>query len=236
MIRRHFEFRSTIATVLGEDPVHIEVGCAAMIRARQSLERYIARDPFFRDTFEPYKPDSLEQVILRMADAAGDAGVGPMAAVAGAIAWAGVDAMCEAGATFAVIDNGGDIALISDRDIRIGLHAGSAKISDKCAFIIPPQDRVLGCCTSSATVGPSISLGIADAVTVFSPDVALADAWATRVCNEITPSDQHVLELPDPAKVTGIFVVAGECIMKWGVLPRMVRARVDERIITAGGI
>ena len=82
------------------------------------LEAHIARDPFFLSTFDPYTPDSNEQIILRMAHATRKAGVGPMAAVAGAIAWAGVEAMVDAGAVFGVIDNGGDIALLSDRPVR----------------------------------------------------------------------------------------------------------------------
>ena len=88
-----------------------------MIAARQVLEAYIARDPFFQATFSPYTADSDEPG--HHADVLplhGKPGVGPMAAVAGAIAWAGIEAMQESGAVFGVIDNGGDIALISQPD------------------------------------------------------------------------------------------------------------------------
>ena len=64
-----------------------------MIGARQELERYISRDPFFKTTFEPYVPDSSDLTVTRMAKATAHAGVGPMAAVAGTIALAGVEAM-----------------------------------------------------------------------------------------------------------------------------------------------
>src|SRR5512136_2601262 len=170
MIREPFHFRETFATILADDPVHVAAAKAGMMAARQVLEAYIARDPFFASTFDPYDPDSDELVITRMTDAARRAGVGPMAAVAGTIALAGVEAMQEAGASFGVIDNGGDIALVSDRMVRVGVHAGEAALSNRIAFVVPPQDRVLGICTSSATVGPSISFGIADAVTIFSQD------------------------------------------------------------------
>ena len=234
MIRAPFVFRETIATILAEMPEHIEVAKTGMLAARQVLEAYIARDPFFQSTFEPYVPDSEELIILRMTQATQKAGVGPMAAVAGAIAWAGVEAMVDAGAAFGVIDNGGDIALISDREVRVGVHAGEAVLSNRIAFVIPAQEKILGICTSSATVGPSISFGCADAVTIFSQDVALADAWATSVCNQIRPDDQTVLDCVNPDEVSGIFAIMGETVVKWGDLPPLVSALVDEQLISAG--
>jgi hypothetical protein len=234
MIRAPFIFRETIATILADTPEHISAAKSGMIKARQVLEAYIACDPFFLSTFDPYLPDTDEQIILRMTRATQKAGVGPMAAVAGAIAWAGVEAMKEAGAVFGVIDNGGDIALVCDRPVRIGVHAGDAVLSNRIAFVIPPQEKILGICTSSATVGPSISFGYADAVTVFSCDVALADAWATAVCNQIRPDDQQVLELINPDEVSGVFAIIGETLVKWGVLPPLVSAVVDEQLISAG--
>ena len=234
MIREPFRFRQTFATILADDRKHIAAAKEGMILARQVLEAYSARDPFFQVTFDPYTPDSDEVVIRRMAGAAGRAGVGPMAAVAGAIAWTGVEAMAGAGAAFGVIDNGGDIALISDRPVRVGVHAAGARLSNRIAFVVPPQESILGICTSSASVGPSVSFGTADAVTVFSSDVALADAWATSVCNQIRPDDQSVLERINAAEVSGIFAIIGETLVKWGNLPPLVPAHVDEQLISAG--
>jgi len=234
MIREPFRFRETIATILADDPEHVAAAKEGMIQARQVLEAYIARDPFFQVTFDPYKPDSDKMIIKRMADATRKAGVGPMAAVAGAIAWAGVEAMVDAGAVFGVIDNGGDIALTSDRPIRVGVHAGEALLSNRIAFVVPPQNTILGICTSSATVGPSISFGMADAVTIFSNDVALADAWATSVCNQIRPEDKSVLGQINPSEVSGVFAIMGEVVVKWGTLPPLVSAMVDEQLISAG--
>jgi ApbE superfamily uncharacterized protein (UPF0280 family) len=234
MIREPFHFRETFATILADDPAHAAAAKAGMMTARQVLEGYIVRDPFFAATFDPYDPDSDELVITRMADAARKAGVGPMAAVAGTIAWAGIEAMQDAGASFGVIDNGGDIALLADRPVRVGVHAGSAALSNRVAFIVPPQSSILGICTSSATVGPSISFGMADAVTIFSRDVALSDAWATAVCNEIRPHDRSVLERVDPSEISGIFAIMGDLTVRWGELPPLVPAVVDEQLISAG--
>jgi uncharacterized protein len=234
MIREPFRFRETFATILADEPEHVAAAKHGMLTARQALEAYIARDPFFLSTFDPYTPDSDERIIVRMAGASRKARVGPMAAVAGAIAWAGVEAMMDAGAVFGVIDNGGDIALVSDRSIRVGVHAGEAVLSNRIAFVVPPQEKILGICTSSATVGPSISFGIADAVTIFSHDVALADAWATSVCNQIRPDDQTILDELNPDEVTGVFAIMGDSMVKWGHLPPLVSAVVDEQLISAG--
>ncbi|WP_214041560.1 UPF0280 family protein [Methanoculleus sp.] len=234
MIREHFEFRQTIATILADEPRHIEAAKSGMMAARQEVERQIARDPYFAATLEPYTPETPERTPDRMARAAAEAGVGPMAAVAGAIARAGVEAMVEAGAAFGLVDNGGDIALVSDREVRIGVYAGTSPLSRHIAFLLPPQKEILGICTSSATVGPSISFGTADAVTVFSPDVAAADAWATAICNWITADDTSVLDALSGTSVRGVLAVIGDAVIRWGDLPPVVRARVDERLITAG--
>ena len=234
MIRHHFELRETIATIVADEQTFIEAAEKGIIEARQAVERCIAKDPYFAATFEPYRPDSDAPVVVRMADAAEKAGVGPMAAVAGAIAWSGLEAMQERGAEFGIIDNGGDIALISDREVLIGVHAGNSPLSNRVAFALPPSGRVLGVCTSSATVGPSISLGIADAVTVFSPDVALSDAWATAICNEIRPDDMTVFTRLSPDEVRGVFVVINENTVTWGDTPPLVRAKFSSERITAG--
>jgi ApbE superfamily uncharacterized protein (UPF0280 family) len=234
MIREHFQFRETIATILADDPAHVAAAKEGIMAARQELEAYIARDPFFAITFDPCMPEEGGRVVTRMADAARRAGVGPMAAVAGTIAWSGIEAMEGAGARFGVIDNGGDIALIADRELRVGLHAGGSPLSDRFAFLIPPGGGIRGICTSSATVGPSISLGVADAVTVFSPDVASADAWATAICNEIRPGDHRILERLDGAAITAVVAILGEEIVRWGHPPALVPAKVDPDIITRG--
>ena len=99
---------------------------------------------------------------------------------------------------------------------------------------MPSQDSVLGIGTSSATVGPSVSFGIADAVTVFSRNVSLADAWATSICNRIRPDDRMVLEDVNSKEVDAIFAVLGDTVIHWGGLPPLVDAVVDEQLISAG--
>ena len=234
MIREPFRYRETFAAILADSPVHVAAAKEGMMSARLVIEAYIARDPFFASTFFPYEPDTNDPLICHMAETAANAGVGPMATVAGAIAAAGVDAMIRAGASFGVIDNGGDIALVSDREVTVGVHAGTAPVSDRIAFVIPPHKEPFGICTSSATVGPSISFGIADAVTIFAQDPLTADAWATAVCNELHTDDRRILDSIPPVKVQGVYAIMGEMIIQWGTVPPVVPARVDEHLITAG--
>lgn len=233
MIRAHFQFKETITTILAEEEAWIDVAKEAMITARQELERYIARDPFFKMTLEPYTPEG-PSIIERMAAAAAGAGVGPMAAVAGTIAAIGVQAMAMNGATFGVIDNGGDIALITDRPLRVGVYAGASPLSGKVAFVVPPQPAVYGICTSSATVGPSLSFGVADAVTVFAADPSVADAWATALCNQLRPGESTAFDCFPESGVDGAVAILGDEVQRWGVVPPMVSAMVDENLITAG--
>jgi len=141
----------------------------------------------------------------------------------------------ESGAAFGLIDNGGDIVLFSDRDVRVGIYAGSAPSSGKNAFIIPPQKEILGICTSSATVGPSVSFGIADSVTCFSRDPAKADAWATGLCNILTPETFDVaMELVAGSAVFAVYAVIGDWIGRWGDLPKIAAAEVSYDLITKG--
>lgn len=234
MIRAHFQFKETITTILAEEQAWIDVAKEAMITARQDLERYIARDRFFQMTLEPFTPDKGPFIAERMAVAARGAGVGPMAAVAGTIAAIGVEAMARAGALFGVIDNGGDIALITDRPLRVGVYAGASSLSGKVAFVVPPQPAIYGICTSSATVGPSLSFGVADAVTVFSADPSVADAWATALCNQLRPGETTAFDRLPGSGVDGAVAILGDEVQRFGSVPPMVGAVVDENLITAG--
>ena len=49
--------------------------------------------------------------------------MGPRAGLAGSIAWAALEAMKVAGASFGVCDNGGDIAFLLDESITLGLYS-----------------------------------------------------------------------------------------------------------------
>lgn len=234
MIREHFEFRETITTILADDASHVAAAKAGMIAGRSDLESYLRLDPFFGTSYSPVPVrKDAPLIVQRMAAAAAEAGVGPMAAVAASIAWAGVEEMVAAGASFGLIDNGGDIVFVSDRPVRIGLYAGTAPVSGKYAFVLPPSSGIRGVCTSSATVGPSVSFGVADAVVVFSRNPSKADAWATGLCNVLRPGDAELV-MPEGASVDAVYAVAGTWTASWGDVPEMVPASVRYDQITKG--
>ena len=77
----------------------------------------------------------------------------------------------------------------------------------------------LGICTSSGTVGHSLSLGLADSVTVLSSSVALADAVATRLGNEIKKAEDldHALAIAKGLSgIIGVVIVMGSRLGAWG--------------------
>jgi ApbE superfamily uncharacterized protein (UPF0280 family) len=180
-MREHFQLKETIVTIVADKESHISKAKESIRLNRKVLERFIAFDPFFRSTLEPYDcPENAPEVVKRMIVAGNSMGIGPMSAVAGTIAAMAVESMVDAGATFAIVDNGGDIALINDRPVIIGVYAGTSPVKD-LGFRVTVHDHITGICTSSGTVGPSISFGMADAAIVFSDDVSLADAAATAL-------------------------------------------------------
>lgn len=235
MIREHFEFRETITTILADSPEFVQEAKKGLIEAREELEDYIFQDPFFQTTYEPLSvSNNAPLVVKRMSEASIEANVGPMASVAATIAWSGIEKMQEAGAEFGLIDNGGDIVLFSNRNVNVGIYAGNAESSGKYAFVIPPQKEILSVCTSSATVGASVSFGSADAVVCFSRNPSKADAWATSLCNVINPENFESVNVSQ--SIFGIYAVIGNWIGKRGSLFKIVPADVDSNLITKGEV
>lgn len=231
-----YQIRETIITVAADEAYH-PVCLDAIHRARGELEAFIAHDPYFRSTLEPYEcPSGAPEVVRRMCVATEKVGVGPMAAVAGTIASLAVEAMTGAGATYALVDNGGDIALVNDEPVLVGIYAGESPIKG-LALEVPAREKLLGICTSSATVGPSISFGNSDAALIVAADVSLADAAATALGNRI--ADEASLEtafdfLRDVPEVSGALGIIGDRMATYGKLPKIVRAKVDYEKITKG--
>ena len=82
------------------------------------------------------------------------------------------------------------VYLRSEAPRTIAVLAGESTFSGRIGIALPPSPEGLGVCTSAGTVGPSLSLGHADAAVVVAPDAALADAVATALGNRVrTPDD-----------------------------------------------
>jgi ApbE superfamily uncharacterized protein (UPF0280 family) len=196
-----------------------DVAISVVKEKRARLEEYIQRHPLFLHSLKPLAVEEDEADIVRMMAAAGQtAGVGPMAAVAGAIAELVGKELLKYSPEV-IIENGGDIFLKIDKKRAIGIFAGQSVLSGRIALEIKPGMTPAGICTSSGTVGPSLSLGLADAVVVYSRSAALADAAATAVCNMVKSEDDisNALELGRKIEgVRGLLIITGEKMGAWG--------------------
>lgn len=126
-----------------------------------------------------------------------------MASVAGAIAeFVGKDLL---GFTDnLIIENGGDIFLQSKKSLSIGIFAGESALSYKVKIIVKPEETPFGICTSSATVGPSLSFGKVDAVCVLSKSAILADAAASAIGNGVKSKNDIKKALDYGMKIPGV--------------------------------
>ena len=157
-----------------------------VLQYRLQIEEYIVKHPEFYATLVPMPMDYLAPPVVRdMLQAAEAAGVGPMAAVAGSIAAFVGKKLLSEGVAEIIVENGGDIFLQRHRECTIAIFAGQSVLSNKVGVLVAPGQMPCGICTSSGTVGPSLSLGKADSVTVVAESAALADAAATCLGNEV---------------------------------------------------
>ncbi|MFP3982718.1 MAG: UPF0280 family protein [Desulfurivibrionaceae bacterium] len=192
-----------------------------VIQYRSQLENYIARNPLFLTALEPLPWDRLAPPIVKdMLAAADKAGVGPMAAVAGAISgFVGRDLLADEGCSEIIVENGGDIYLKRSRSSCVNIYAGTSVLSNRIGIKIAREGMPIGICTSSGTIGHSLSLGQADSVTVLAPDISLADAAATRIGNEIRRVGDLEKGLSLGKSIpglTGVVIVMDENLGAWG--------------------
>lgn len=157
-----------------------------VLQFRLQLEEYIAENPTFLTRLSPMAMDNLAPaIVVDMLTAARKAEVGPMAAVAGSMAYFVGKSLEREGVREIIVENGGDIYLHRKKECTIAIYAGESPHSYKVGLRIFPEQMPCGICTSSGTIGHSLSLGKADSVTVLADSVALADAVATRLGNEV---------------------------------------------------
>ncbi|MCX7766010.1 MAG: UPF0280 family protein [Candidatus Sumerlaeia bacterium] len=202
------------------------------IRAQQDLKRqalqcvkkfraqiidYIQRHPEFKTSLVPVEVEKdAAEIVQAMASAGKLANVGPMAAVAGAIAEF-VGRRLIRYSSEIIVENGGDIFICSAQQRQVAIYAGDSPLSLKLGIRLFPAPQGVGVCTSSATIGPSLSLGKADAVVIIARSATLADAVATAVGNLVTlpatiePALNFALSIPE---VHGALIILGD---KFGV-------------------
>jgi ApbE superfamily uncharacterized protein (UPF0280 family) len=191
----------------------------ALRAVRGDLEGYLAEDPEFERALTPRPvPAEAPAIVREMAEAARRAGVGPMAAVAGAVA-EHVGRALLAETRQVIVENGGDIFLYTTRPRVAALFAGSSPLTGRLGLRITDLDRGLGLCTSSGTVGPSLSFGKADAAIVLAESAALADAAASALGNRIQRAEDIEAALGFVQTIPGLLgaaAVVGEALGAWG--------------------
>ena len=189
------------------------------IQIRSFIEEY----PTFAETLDPWDfPEAKSKItskpIISMLEASNSAGVGPMAAVAGAIAGIVGENLYQDDQTL-IIENGGDIYLSSPIPRTVGIYAGDSRLSSRIVIRITPEMMPIGVCTSAGKVGPSHSIGRAHAAVILSKNTALADAVATaagnkvRCTRDIKSTLDWVRNIPG---VLGAIVIIDESMGVWG--------------------
>jgi len=92
-----------------------------------------------------------------------------------------------------IVENGGDIFLKSKKDRLLLVYPGECSpFKNRLKILVKGKDTPCGVCTSSAHIGPSLSLGNTDATTIIAHSTITADVFATAVGNIVkTPEDME---------------------------------------------
>lgn len=195
---------------------------------RSQLEDYIRSKPDFSTTLLPCPDDPFApEIVKEMISAARLFEVGPMAAVAGTIADFVGRGLLDYSEEV-IVENGGDIFLKTAQPATVSVSAGDSPLSNALCLIMDPSQMPLGICTSSATVGHSLSLGVADAVCVVARSASVADAAATSLGNRIR--SRHALKREIEAfrkcqMIEGGIVITGKTMATWGNIELTVIGR-----------
>ncbi|MHA1799451.1 MAG: UPF0280 family protein, partial [Candidatus Helarchaeota archaeon] len=225
----HFVIKESDCFVKTDSNKAIKIAIASIRKHRRILERFISKYPTFEKTYRPIKLPTkinLPEVIEVMQYASELSSVGPMASVAGALADLAVKEMKEIGSKVIIFENGGEISIDSNRKVNVGIYASNTPLSGKIGFQIKPSECPLGIGTSSATSGRIKNYsGHADAAVIIAEDANLADAFATRITNEVKGNDveksvQRALEIAETLeKLRSALIIRGKYVGTVGKLP-----------------
>lgn len=201
MVSWRTEYRETELFICADSKLE-RLALDAVMQLRTVLDGYIQKQPEFAASLVPVEPlPDAPSVVADMCRAAYAANVGPMAAVAGAFSdYVGREILKHSKEV--IVENGGDIFMKADTERMVAVYAGNSPLSLKVGIVVEPG--AVAICTSSGTVGPSLSFGRADAAVVVSCDACVADACATRLGNEIKCADDIARALDVIAAIPGV--------------------------------
>jgi uncharacterized protein len=198
--------------------------CLKNIRQhRKQLDDFIELDSTFRTSLVPLPYNNIAPEIAReMYISSQNSDTGPMASVAGAFAdMLGKEIIKQFDPKELVIENGGDIYILAKKDMKTAVFAGNSPLSEKIGILIPHEMTPLGICTSSATVGPSLSLGVSDATMIVCKNTALADGYATKFGNMVQSENDIQTVLEKIKKIPEIISAIVVCGDKFGIAGKL---------------
>jgi ApbE superfamily uncharacterized protein (UPF0280 family) len=241
--KSHFLEKESDITIISESKIAITKAKECLLNNRLILEKFVKKNDKFLTSFSPIKIKTDFEIINLMSEASVICDVGPMAAVAGAFADLMLSDMKMEDkkdfipAKVALVENGGEIAVDSEEVMKIALYAGLNELNLNIGFIIEKKICPIGIGTSSATIGHAISLGQADAVTIFARTATLADCAATRIANlvkgpDVEKSIKNGLDaVEDIEGIYGAFISRDNKIGQVGKLPKILKIEGDKKKI-----
>lgn len=227
LFKENFTLKESQCTIISDRQQAIQAAIESIKRNRQELELHARANPKFLYTLTPIAAPEKPLVARLMALAAEKAGVGPMAAVAGAIADLAVEDMIREGCDVAVVEDGGEISAASNRSVDVAVAAGEEPLSKRFGFRL--TEFPIGVATSSGRFSHALSFGDAEAAIVFCKDAALADAAATAVGNVVKGEDAQAGIQAGIDKglsiegVEGIMIIYKGQVGTAGKIPQMIK-------------
>jgi ApbE superfamily uncharacterized protein (UPF0280 family) len=227
LFKENFFLKESQCTIISDKQEAIQTAKESIKRNRQQLELYIRAHPKFLHSLTPVAAPEKPIVAHLMAIVAEKAGVGPMAAVAGAIADLAAEDMRHVGCEVAVVEDGGEIAAVSNHPVDVAVAVGEEPLSKRFGFRL--TEFPIGIATSSGRFSHSLSFGDAEATTIFCKNSALADAAATAVCNVVKGEDTEAAIEAGISKgmsidgVDGVFIIYKGQVGTAGKIPIMIK-------------
>jgi len=197
-----------------------------LLRLRTDIESYIKTDYDFATSLSPIIVlPQAPNIVKMMASESAKLGVGPMASVAGAISEEVAKYLYDY-SDEVIVENGGDIYIISKKEVDVAIYAGDSKLSMKLKLKIDSFPKGISVCSSSGRIGHSLSFGNADAVTVIATRGSFADAAATAIGNIVETGNDIDMALDFAKKfqeILGLVIIVNDKIAIWGDVMRLCK-------------
>ena len=215
----HLVFKQTDIWLKTEDRLNSRQAEEFLKQAYLEIEQYIASNMDFLSSLHPIEvPEKAPNIVKQMCMYSIQAGVGPMAGVAGAISeFLGQKLSSYHRQIFC--NNGGDIYYKTTEEQQVLLSAPGSPFHNRIKISMPSAINGKGLCTSSGISGHSINMGRAFSVTILANNACLADVWATSISNQVRSDTdiEHGLELCKKQEgIEGTVILVDQSLGAWG--------------------